>query len=100
VPLGFDDAALAAAVGVDVETLTALNDAAEALLPEAPEVRAARDYEHYVAQRNHNWMFHVRRLLARPGTFFVAVGAGHFEGTAALQTLISAEPGVTITRVQ
>lgn len=61
--------------------------------------RLRDDYDAYIAGRNANWMPAIRDMLARPGTFFVGVGAGHLTGDAALQTLIAAE-GATVQRLQ
>ena len=64
-----------------------------------PLQRALALYESLVAQRNRNWMPEIREMLGRPGTFFVAVGAGHFAGDAAIQTLVAQE-GATVERIQ
>lgn len=64
-----------------------------------PVQRVLDGYETTIAQRNRNWMPAIGDLLDRPGTFFVAAGAAHFTGDAALQTLIARE-GVAVQRVQ
>lgn len=64
-----------------------------------PAQRAIVEYEAMIAQRNRNWMPAIRSMLKREGTYFVAVGAAHLTGDAAVQTLLAAE-GVTVERVQ
>ncbi|MGV8841543.1 MAG: TraB/GumN family protein [Bauldia sp.] len=64
-----------------------------------PAQRARDGYERIIAERNRNWMVEIDAMFDRPGTFFVAVGAGHLTGDAALQTLIDRK-GVTVERVQ
>lgn len=64
-----------------------------------PAQRVLDAYETTIAQRNRNWMPAIGDLLDRPGIFFVAAGAAHFTGDAALQTLI-AQQGVAVQRVQ
>jgi len=64
-----------------------------------PEERALAAYERVFGERNRNWMKQIRSMLDRPGTFFVAVGAGHLSGEAAVQVLLQ-QQGVAVTRVQ
>lgn len=49
--------------------------------------------------RNRNWARWIRARLARPGTVFVAVGAGHLAGKGSVQAQL-ARLGVATTRVQ
>ena len=79
------------------ETVRQLNAVYEGLVD--PAQRELDRYESLVAQRNRNWMPAIGDMLARPGTFFVAVGAGHLSGDAALQTLVE-QAGATVERVQ
>lgn len=60
----------------------------------APELRRA-----LLTARNAAWADDLRRRAARPGTLFVAVGAGHLTGTDALPGLLS-ERGFRVARVQ
>lgn len=64
-----------------------------------PVERGRAAYERIYAERNHSWIAPINALLARPGTFFVAVGAGHLSGDAAVQVLLEQE-GVVVTRVE
>lgn len=64
-----------------------------------PAARTEAVYESLIGARNRNWLPAIRAMFDRPGTFFIAVGAGHLTGAAALQTLI-AQDGIEITRVQ
>lgn len=64
-----------------------------------PAERALAAYDRIFAARNRNWIAGINDLLARPGTFFVAVGAGHLSGDAAVQVLLERE-GVAVERLQ
>ena len=50
-------------------------------------------------QRNKNWAAWVRERLKKPGTVFVAVGAGHLAGKGSVQEQLAAT-GIAATRVQ
>ena len=50
-------------------------------------------------QRNKNWAAWVRDRLTKPGTVFMAVGAGHLAGKGSVQAQLAAA-GITATRVQ
>jgi len=50
-------------------------------------------------RRNAKWAEWLERRLARPGTVFVAVGAGHLAGPQSVQRLLRAK-GLKATRVQ
>lgn len=74
----------------DAETVGAeMNRFAEA----SPEVAEAA-----VARRNARWADWVAARMARPGTVFVAVGAGHLAGKGSVQALL-AEKGLKAERV-
>ena len=49
--------------------------------------------------RNRMWAKWIKARLARPGTVFMAVGAGHLAGKDSVQDLLD-KAGVTVTRVQ
>ncbi|MFN3553559.1 MAG: TraB/GumN family protein [Novosphingobium meiothermophilum] len=50
-------------------------------------------------QRNRNWASWIRQRLDRPGTVFVAVGAGHLAGADSVQDALD-RLGITAQRVQ
>jgi uncharacterized protein YbaP (TraB family) len=52
-----------------------------------------------LTDRNRNWASWIKARLARPGTVFVAVGAGHLGGKDSVQDYL-ARQGVTTVRVQ
>ena len=52
-----------------------------------------------LADRNANWAKWLKARLDKPGTVFVAVGAGHLAGEDSVQDQLAAE-GVTSTRLQ
>ncbi len=52
-----------------------------------------------VTQRNKTWATWIHARLARPGTVFVAVGAGHLAGEQSVQHQLAGQ-GITTTRVQ
>ncbi|WP_245647722.1 TraB/GumN family protein [Novosphingobium lentum] len=49
--------------------------------------------------RNRNWAKWIEARLGRPGTVFVAVGAGHLAGSGSVQDQL-AKAGIKVTRVQ
>lgn len=49
-------------------------------------------------QRNANWAKWIKERMARPGTVFIAVGAGHLAGKGSVQDQLN-EMGVTSNRV-
>jgi uncharacterized protein YbaP (TraB family) len=55
--------------------------------------------EMLLIQRNKNWAGWVKQRLAKPGTVFVAVGAGHLAGPGSLQEQLAAQ-GIVTQRVQ
>ena len=99
------EAELVGVLGIPVPELKAIEGELDALyvgLEDVPADAAERliaNYERVVAGRNRSWMPHITEMLARPGTFFVGVGTGHFTGDAALQTLV-AQAGATVERIQ
>jgi uncharacterized protein YbaP (TraB family) len=60
----------------------------------SPELKAA-----LFGRRNANWADWLEKRLARPGTVFVAVGAGHLAGKESVQAALKAK-GLKTTRVQ
>ena len=52
-----------------------------------------------LTNRNANWAKWISTQMAKPGTTFMAVGAGHLSGPTSVQTLLSAY-GLTATRLQ
>ncbi len=51
-----------------------------------------------LTRRNRRWADWVARRMQRPGTVFVAVGAGHLAGKGSVQALLT-ERGLTVERV-
>lgn len=58
-----------------------------------PEMRAAM-----LTRRNANWAVWIKAQLEKPGTIFMAVGAGHLSGTTSVPHLLSAY-GIEARRV-
>ena len=52
----------------------------------------------FLAERNASWARWIRERMARPGTVFIAVGAGHLAGHDSVQTLL-AQQGIRAERV-
>lgn len=52
-----------------------------------------------MAKRNAKWADWLKARLSRPGTLFVAVGAGHLAGKDSVEAMLAAR-GVTVTRVE
>lgn len=87
--------------GLDDARMTALIAAMDALyvgLADSAQ-RAIDTHETLIVARNNTWMTDIRAMLDRPGTFFVAVGAGHLVGGDGLPTLLGRE-GAVVTRLQ
>ena len=63
-------------------------------LSESPELS-----DLLLARRNANWAAWIDDRLDKPGTVFVAVGAGHLAGDKSVQKLLAAR-GIATTRVQ
>ena len=74
----------------DAETLARLMNEEE----DEPELK-----EKLLTNRNKAWAEWVKTRLDRPGTVFMAVGAGHLAGTDSVQALLAAK-GIATTRVQ
>ncbi len=55
--------------------------------------------EALIASRNRNWAAWIRQRLQRPGTVFIAVGAGHLGGDGSVQDQL-AKSGIRSERVQ
>ncbi|MFD1959524.1 TraB/GumN family protein [Novosphingobium panipatense] len=52
-----------------------------------------------ITDRNANWAGWLKARLAKPGSVFVAVGAGHLAGPGSVQDQLAAA-GIVSTRVQ
>ena len=55
--------------------------------------------EALLKKRNANWANWVQARLAKPGTVFVAVGAGHLAGANSVEAMLAAK-GIKVVRVQ
>lgn len=55
--------------------------------------------ETLLTQRNRNWADWIGHRLDKPGTVFMAVGAGHLAGDASVQAIL-ADLGITVARLQ
>ena len=55
-------------------------------------------YNRLLINRNMNWAGWIDRRMARPGTVFIAVGAGHLAGEGSVQEQLAAR-GLTVTRI-
>jgi uncharacterized protein YbaP (TraB family) len=60
----------------------------------SPELRKA-----LMADRNARWADWLKTRMAKPGTVFVAVGAGHLAGKDSVEAMLAAR-GLKVTRVQ
>ena len=89
--------ALAGSETIDLGVLD-LNLAGEAVYPVAMQDKRVIDADRFLVDRNRNWMSDIGDMLARPGTFFVAVGAAHLVGDAGLPALLEGA-GATVARV-
>jgi uncharacterized protein len=56
-------------------------------------------YEQLLTRRNANWAAWIRDRMAKPGTVFVAVGAGHLAGPVSVQQMLTAY-GIEAERVR
>lgn len=52
-----------------------------------------------LTNRNRNWTSWIKQRMAKPGTVFIAVGAGHLAGKDSVQSMLR-KRGMKITRVQ
>lgn len=73
---------------------TALVRLVEAPLGQSPRLAAA-----LVSERNARWAARIARRMARPGTLFVAVGAGHLVGDGSVIARLRAA-GLRVRRLQ
>jgi uncharacterized protein YbaP (TraB family) len=60
----------------------------------SPELRQV-----LMAQRNARWAEWIKKRMDRPGTVFIAVGAGHLAGKDSVETMLKAK-GLKVKRVQ
>jgi uncharacterized protein YbaP (TraB family) len=60
----------------------------------SPELRKA-----LMTDRNARWADWLKARMAKPGTVFVAVGAGHLAGKDSVEAMLAAK-GVKVVRVQ
>lgn len=60
--------------------------------------RAPTVYDSLIAQPNVRWASWIRERLDRPGTVFVAVGAGHLTGSDSVQHVLATR-GIAATRI-
>lgn len=72
-------------------------DALAALVQESFDDASLR--KRLLDDRNRNWAVAIRKMLEEPGTFFVAVGAGHLGGEGSVQEALSAH-GIEVERVR
>jgi hypothetical protein len=73
-------------------------DAIEKSFADDPEFTPAlRDL--LIRQRDRNWAEALAKRLEKPGTVFVAVGAGHLVGPDSVQKMLAAK-GLKVVRVQ
>lgn len=63
-------------------------------LKDSPELRKA-----LLLDRNARWADWLKARMAKPGTVFVAVGAGHLAGPNSVEAMLAAK-GLKVTRVQ
>ena len=63
-------------------------------LKDSPEVAKT-----LLTDRNARWATWIKQRMAKPGTVFIAVGAGHLAGADSVQAQL-AKQGVTAQRIQ
>jgi uncharacterized protein len=85
------DAMIAAWGSGDVKKIALTFDDELKLSPELTEV--------LLKQRNRNWAAWIAERMAKPGTVFLAVGAGHLAGSGAVTELLTAR-GMKVSRIQ
>lgn len=56
-------------------------------------------YDTLLANRNANWAEWVEARMEKPGTIFMAVGAGHLAGESSLQELLN-KKGLTVNQIE
>jgi uncharacterized protein len=93
------DAEIAAAYGVSESEYALIRSEIEAFYP--PEMQQGRRVvsERLLGDRNRDWMTEIAGMLARPGTFFIGVGAAHLVGDAGLPALLQ-EAGAIVKRIE
>jgi uncharacterized protein len=85
------DAMIAAWGSGDVKKIALTFDDELKLSPELTEV--------LLKQRNRNWAAWIGERMRKPGTVFLAVGAGHLAGSGAVTELLAAR-GMKVSRIQ
>ncbi len=85
------DAMIAAWGSGDVKKIALTFDDELKLSPELTEV--------LLKQRNRNWAAWIGERMRKPGTVFLAVGAGHLAGSGAVTELLAAR-GLKVSRIQ
>jgi uncharacterized protein len=85
------DAMIAAWGNGDVRKIALTFDDELKLSPELTEV--------LLKQRNRNWAMWISERMAKPGTVFVAVGAGHLAGSGSVNALLASR-GLKVSRIQ
>ena len=85
------DAMIAAWGSGDVKKIALTFDDELKLSPELTEV--------LLKQRNRNWAAWIGERMAKPGTVFLAVGAGHLAGAGSVTALLAAR-GLKVSRIQ
>lgn len=91
---------IAAHLGITEAEYAAAETEAEAVFPPADQAeQRTAQIAILLEGRNLDWMADIDQMLARPGTFFIAVGAAHLVGAFGLPALLE-QAGVTVERVQ
>jgi uncharacterized protein len=85
------DAMIAAWGSGDVKKIALTFDDELKLSPELTDV--------LLKQRNRNWAAWIGERMKKPGTVFVAVGAGHLAGSGAVTALLATQ-GLKVSRIQ
>ncbi len=89
---------LVALLGLSQKEFDLLEAEVEALYSLTADQRMAWVYD-LDARRNLNWMTSIGDMLARSGTFFIAVGAAHLLGERGLPALLE-DHGAAVARLQ
>ncbi len=90
---------LAATLGITEAEYAAVIEEIEAFYPAAMQEERLAASNRLLTDRNLNWMPDIEAMLDRPGTFFIAVGAGHLVGEYGLPVLLE-DAGATVERLQ
>jgi uncharacterized protein YbaP (TraB family) len=93
------DAEIAAAYGVSESEYALMRSEIETFYP--LEMQQGRQVvsERLLGDRNRDWMIEITGMLARPGTFFIGVGAAHLVGDAGLPALLQ-DAGIMVKRIE